>query len=146
MDFIETVRNKARELKRTLVLPEGTEQRTLQAARILVDEGLAGKLVLLGERAAVEAAAAAANTKLDGVEVVDPGQSDALDRYASEYYELRKHKGMTEAAAREKIVDPLHWGAMMVRTGDADAMVAGAENATSAVLVAAFTIIKTAPG
>lgn len=146
MDFIETVRNKARELKRTLVLPEGTEPRTLQAARSLVDERLAGKVILLGERTAVEAAAAKVSTPLHGVDIVDPMQSDALDRYASEYYELRKHKGITESAAREKIVDPLHWGAMMVRAGDADAMVAGAENATSAVLVAAFTIIKTAPG
>ncbi len=146
MDFIETVRTRARELNRTLVLPEGTEHRTLQAARTLVDEGLAGRVVLIGERASVEAAAAEVNTSLDGVEIVDPKKSDSLDRYASEYHELRKHKGMTVDEARERIVDPLHWGAMMVRTDDADAMVAGAENATSAVLVAAFTIIKTAPG
>ena len=146
MDFIETVRSKAKELRRALVLPEGTEPRTLEAARILVDEGLAGSVTLVGTRNEVEKAAAKAGTGLDGVTIVDPQASERLDAYANEYYELRKHKGMTPEQAREGIVEPLRWGAMMVRTGDADAMVAGAENATSNVLLAAFTIIKTAPG
>jgi phosphate acetyltransferase len=146
MDFIDKVRTKATQLQRTLVLPEGTEPRTIQAARILVDERLAGRVVLLGSQAEVQAAAREANTELAGVEVVDPRSSGSLDEYAAEYHALRKHKGVTETDAREKIVEPLHWGAMMVRKGDADAMVAGAENATGNVLVAAFTIIKTAPG
>ena len=146
MDFIDNVRTKARQLQRTLVLPEGTEPRTIQAARRLVDDGLAGKVVLLGTAGDVEQAANEVNTKLDGVDVVDPASSDRVDAYAQEYHELRKHKGMTEEQAREGIVEPLRFGAMMVRLGDADAMVAGAENATSNVLLAAFTIIKTTPG
>ncbi len=146
MDFIDNVRTKAKKLQRTLVLPEGTEPRTIGAARQLVDDGLAGKVVLLGAPADVEAAAKDVDTKLDGIEVVDPTASDRLDAYAQEYHELRKHKGMTPEQAREGIVEPLRYGAMMVRLGDADAMVAGAENATSNVLLAAFTIIKTAPG
>ena len=146
MDFIDNVRTKAKKLQRTLVLPEGTEPRTIRAARQLVDDGLAGKVVLLGAPADVEAAAKEVDTKLDGIEVVDPTASDRLDAYAQEYHELRKHKGMTPEQAREGIVEPLRYGAMMVRLGDADAMVAGAENATSNVLLAAFTIIKTAPG
>lgn len=146
MDFIDNVRTKARQLQRTLVLPEGTEPRTIQAARRLVDDGLAGKVVLLGTAGDVEQAANEVNTKLDGVDVVDPASSDRVDAYAQEYHELRKHKGMTEEQAREGVVEPLRFGAMMVRLGDADAMVAGAENATSNVLLAAFTIIKTAPG
>ena len=146
MDFIETVQDKARQLSRTLVLPEGTEPRTIEAARILVDERLAGRVVLLGGTQEVAAAASKTGTGIAGIDVVDPAHSPSLDAYAREYHELRKHKGMTEEQAREAIVDPLRWGAMMVRTGDADAMVAGAENATSAVLLAAFTIIRTAPG
>ena len=146
MNFIETVRNKARDLKRTLVLPEGTEPRTLQAARILVDEGLAGRVVVLGTRSAIQEAADLVETGLGGIQIVDPALSPDIDRYAAEYYELRKHKGMTKEDARRGITDGLKWGAMMVRTADADAMVAGAENATSSVLVAAFTIIRTAPG
>lgn len=146
MDFIDNVRTKAQKLQRTLVLPEGTEPRTIEAARRLVDDRLAGKVVLLGTPAEVEAAAKGVDTKLDGIDVIDPTASDRLDAYAQEYHELRKHKGMTPEQAREGIVEPLRFGAMMVRQGDADAMVAGAENATSNVLLAAFTIIKTAPG
>lgn len=146
MDFIETVRSKAQQLQRNLVLPEGTEPRTIQAARILVDEKLATTVTLLGKPDAVTQAAEVAETGLDGIEIVDPVRSDRLEAYAAEYVELRKHKGMTLADARAGLSDPLKWGAMMVRMGDADAMVAGAENATSNVLVAAFTIIKTAPG
>lgn len=146
MDFIETVQTKARQLSRTLVLPEGTEPRTIEAARILVDERLAGRVVLLGSAQEVAAAASKAGTGIAGIDVVDPAHSSSLEAYAKELHELRKHKGMTTEQAREAIVDPLRWGAMMVRIGDADAMVAGAENATSAVLLAAFTIIRTAPG
>ncbi len=146
MAFIEQMREKAKSLKRNLVLPEGTEPRTVQAARILVDEGLAGTVTLIGKPDAVEAVAKEQNVDLKGVEVVDPSASGDLDEFAKAYHELRKHKGMDETTARQEIIDPLKWGAMMVRTDKADAMVAGAENATGNVLVAAFTIIKTAPG
>ncbi|MFW5744909.1 MAG: phosphate acyltransferase, partial [Spirochaetota bacterium] len=121
MDFIDNVRTKAKKLQRTLVLPEGTEPRTIGAARQLVDDGLAGKVVLLGAPAEVEAAAKQVDTKLDGIDVVDPTASDRLDAYAQEYHELRRHKGMTPEQAREGIVEPLRYGAMMVRLGDADA-------------------------
>jgi len=146
MAFIDEMRKKAKNLKRNLVLPEGTEPRTVQAARILVDEGLAGSVTLIGKPDAVEAVAAEKNVSLKGINVVNPSASSDLDEFAKAYHELRKHKGMDEATARQEILDPLKWGAMMVRTEKADAMVAGAENATGNVLVAAFTIIKTAPG
>jgi phosphate acetyltransferase len=146
MNFIETVRTKAKELQRALVLPEGTEPRTIQAARLLVDENLVGSVTLLGQSEAVAKAASELNTSLDGIQTVDPVTSDDLERYAEEYVELRKHKGMTIEDARAGLADPLKFGAMMVHMDDADAMVAGAENATGNVLVAAFTIVKTAPG
>jgi phosphate acetyltransferase len=146
MEFVQSVQKKARELKRTLVLPEGTEPRTIRAARVMVDEGLVGRVVLLGTTEAVTRAAASAETSLDGITVADPLSSPSRDRYAAEYHELRKHKGMTEEQAREDIVAPLRWGAMMTRLGDADAMVAGAESSTGDVLLASFTIIRTEPG
>jgi phosphate acetyltransferase len=146
MAFIEQMREKAKSLKRNLVLPEGTEPRTVQAARVLIDEGLAGSVTLVGKPDAVEAVATEQSVSLKGIEVVDPSAGGDLDEFAKAYHELRKHKGMDEATARQEILDPLKWGAMMVRTDKADAMVAGAENATGNVLVAAFTIIKTAPG
>jgi phosphate acetyltransferase len=146
MDFVERMHAKAQKLRRNLVLPEGTEPRTIQAARILVDKGLAGSVTLLGTKDAVSKAASDAGVALDGVTVTDPAHSEQREAYADEYVELRKHKGMDKATATNEITEPLKWGAMMVRRGDADAMVAGAENATGDVLLAAFTIIKTAPG
>lgn len=146
MDFVEHMHAKAKELQRRLVFPEGTEPRTIQAARILVDKKLAGRVTLLGSETAVSAAAESAGVKLAGIEVLDPASAETRQGYADEYQELRKHKGMDAGTAHREITDPLKWGAMMVRKGDADAMVAGAENATGDVLVAAFTIIKTAPG
>lgn len=146
MNFVETMKNRARELQRRLVLPEGTEPRTIEAARRLVDEKLAAEVTLVGAAEEVTAAAAQAGVSLDGIVVATPQTSARRDAYAAEYHELRKKKGITEAEAYETIVEPLRWGAMMVRLGDADAMVAGAENATGNVLLAAFQIIKTAPG
>lgn len=110
------------------------------------DEGLAAHVYLVGDPKAVDAAADAEGVALSGIEIINPETSDKRAEFAAEYHELRKHKGMDLDTATEQIVAPLKWGAMMVRTGLVDAMVAGAENATGDVLVASFTIIKTAPG
>jgi phosphate acetyltransferase len=146
MTFAEKMKNKARSLKKTLILPEGTEPRTLAAARLITDQSLASSVLLVGTRGQIEKAAAAAGITLEGITIVDPISSENRKRYGAEYAVLRSHKGLTEEEAYEQIVDPLKWGAMAVRLGDADAMVAGAENSTGNVLVAAFTIIKTRPG
>ncbi|MDR1315235.1 MAG: phosphate acetyltransferase, partial [Spirochaetales bacterium] len=90
--------------------------------------------------------AAEVKTDLGGITVTDPLSSPLLAEYAKEYFELRKHKGVDEAKAREMICEQLRWGAMMVRKGHADSMVAGAINATGNVIVAAATIVGTAPG
>lgn len=140
------MKDKAKKLQKKLVLPEGTESRTLKAARIIMDEGYASEVALVGKASDIESAASEAGVSLDGLTLVDPSASDRIDAYAAEYYELRKSKGISEQEAKEAIVDPLKWGSMMVRLGDSDAMVAGAENSTGNVLRAAFTIIKTAPG
>jgi len=146
MTFSDKMKEKARRKNKALVLPEGLEPRTLNAARKIVDEGLAAEVYLIGEETEVAKAANNAGADISGVKIAVPGDAAFLDKFASEYYELRKHKGMTPEEAREKIVDPLNWGAMMVRLGVVDAMVAGAENSTAAVLRAAMTIIKTKPG
>lgn len=146
MAFAERMIEKAKELGRTLVLPEGTEQRTLKAAVRMMDESIAKEIIVVGTEAAVRAAAADAGVAIDRLRVVDPAVSPERDHYAEELYGLRKHKGMTETEAAAEIVEPLKWGAMMVRIGAADAMVAGAESSTADVLKAGLTIIKTAPG
>lgn len=146
MSFTESMRKKARELQNSLVLAEGTEPRTLHAARIITDENLASMVTLVGNEEEVRKAAESAGVSLKGIQIADPIQSTRREAYAAEFYELRKHKGISLDDARKKMEDNLNWGAMMVRLGDAHAMVAGAENSTGKVLMSGFTIIKTAPG
>lgn len=146
MTFTEKMTEKARSMGKTLVLPESTEPRTLKAARIVADEKIASRIFLVGHPDSIRKAADDAGVSLSGLDIVEPAVSDRLEAYANEYHELRKHKGLSLDEARDRIVDPLLWGSMMVRMDDADAMVAGAENATAKVLVAGFTIIRTAPG
>ena len=146
MSFVEDMKAKAVSMQKKLVLPEGTEPRTLAAARIIMDEKLASEVFLIGAADAIEGVAKEEGVSLDGITVLDPASSDLADSYGKEYYELRKHKGLSEEDAQTQIKDCLKWGAMMVRKGDADAMVAGADNPTGKVLVAGFTIIKTSPG
>jgi phosphate acetyltransferase len=146
MDFVKEMKLKAKSMQKKLVLPEGTEPRTIKAARLIADEGFAAAVFLVGKKADVENAAAKAGVNLAGVTVVDPASEPELEKYAAQYYELRKHKGMTAEQAKLEIVDPLRWGAMMVHLGAADAFVAGAENTTAAVLRAGLAIIGTTPG
>ena len=146
MTFAEKMKGLAKEAAKNLVLAEGLEPRTVRAARKIVDEGLAASVTLVGNEAKVRENAASLGVSLEGIKISDPDASDKKAEFAHEYYEMRKHKGMTEEQALVDIVDELRWGAMMVHLGYADAMVAGAESTTANVLRAAFTIIKCKPG
>ena len=146
MTFSEKISEKARKLSKNLVLPESTELRILKAARTVIDKKIAREVFLVGEPTKVEQAAEKDGVNLYGMRIVHPKESPKLDAYAEQYYQLRAHKGISLEEARQKIVEPLHWGMMMVTQGDADAIVAGTENATAKVLIAGFTIIRTAPG
>jgi phosphate acetyltransferase len=146
MDFVKEMKAKARDLQKRLVLPEGTEVRTIKAARILVDERLASEVVLLGRESEIQKIAAQEGVNLEGVEIINPEIAKNFDAYANEFYELRKHKGMTPEQAKIDMQDPMRWGAMMVKLGHCDAMVAGAEHATADVLRAGLAIIGTIPG
>ncbi|GHV66122.1 phosphate acetyltransferase [Spirochaetia bacterium] len=146
MDFVKEMRAKAKSLQKKLVLAEGTEPRTIMAARIIVDEELASEVTLVGAVAEIQKAAEKAGVHLGGINLVNPVASPLIGKYAHEYYELRKHKGITEEQAKTDIAHFLRWGAMMVRMGGADAMVAGAESATADVLRSGLAIIGTTPG
>jgi phosphate acetyltransferase len=146
MLFAEKMKSKARENQKVLVLPEGTERRTIIAARQIIDQKLASKVILVGKVDDINKVAETEKVNLDGIDLVDPLTSRKLDSYAKEFFELRKHKGISEQEALEAMKDQLRYGAMMVRLGDGDAMVAGADNTTGAVLVASFQIIKTQVG
>ena len=125
--FLKTMFDRARSDKQTIVLPEGDDERTLKAAEQIIAEGVAD-LVILGDAEAIAAS------------------PYALAGMAHELYELRKHKGMTEEQALALMDDVLYFGVMMVKTGHADGMVAGACHATGDVLRPCLQILKTAPG
>ncbi|MBR6215399.1 MAG: phosphate acetyltransferase [Spirochaetaceae bacterium] len=146
MNFVEEMKNKAKSLQNSLVLPEGTEERTVIAAGKIIAEKVAKKVILIGNVDEVKKVAAANKVSLDGVDIIDSTSSEWNEEFANEYYELRKKKGMTPEQAKEDIKNPLRFGAMMVRKDKADAMVAGALSATADVLRAGLTIIGTAPG
>lgn len=129
-----------------LVLPEGTEERTLKAARSIVDEKLVSELFLIGSDDAVSTAASKAGVKLDGIKIIDPKKSEWLDSFAESYYEKRKAKGMTLEQAKIEMSAELGFAAMMLVQDKADAMVAGALNTTADVLRAGLKVIGTLPG
>jgi phosphate acetyltransferase len=146
MDLLQTMKAKAKAKQKKLVLPEGTDLRTIKSAAGVVAEGFAASVTLLGNVSEIEKLAAQEGVNLKGVTILDPAASADLERYAKEYYELRKHKGLTLEQARTDIVSQLRWGSMMLHLGDVDAMVAGAENTTAEVLRAGLAIIGTSPG
>ena len=133
MDIIEQLIERAKSRPRSVVLPEGEDARIALAARRLRDEGIA-RPILVGERAALEAAAASAGVALDGIESVSPRTSEALDAYASLYVEGRPTAN--EKVAKRLLARPLFYAAMSVKAGDADALVAGASQPTARVIEA----------
>lgn len=146
MTFAEKMKGLAKKANKRLVLAEGLEKRTVTAARKILDEGLASSVTLVGNEEKVRAFASEIGVDLTGIAISDPEKCGKKEEFATEYYELRKHKGMTIEQARVDIVDQLRWGAMLVHLGYADAMVAGAESTTGNVLRACFNIIKCKPG
>ena len=146
MNFVESMKAKAKSYQNKLVLPEGTEPRTVQAARKIVDEKIASSVTLLGEESAVAVVAKSVGVKLDGIKVINPAKSEWLGDFANAYYEKRKAKGMTPEQAKIDMASILRFGAMMVNKGYADAMVSGAESTTADLLRAGLTVIGTAPG
>ncbi|AFG38239.1 phosphate acetyltransferase [Spirochaeta africana] len=146
MSFITRMHTRAKDFQGVLVLPEGSEPRTVAAARKLLDQGLCREALLVGSRTGIESTAAGQNIELAGITLIEPEHDQDFEACSQEFAELRRHKGVTLEQARSQMLQPLNYGAMLVRRGRADAMVAGAENTTGAVLRAAFTIIRTAPG
>ncbi len=142
-NFMETIKAKAKADLKTIVLAEGEEQRTIDAAAQVLKEGYA-KLILLGDPEVIKSKAA--NVDISGAEIIDPATSELAPELANGLYELRKHKGMTPEQASEIIKDVLYFGCMLVKTGRADGMVAGAVHATADVMRSSLQTIKTAPG
>lgn len=146
MELFEKLTARAKEAPQRIVLPEGTEPRTLTAADRIIADGIA-KIILIGDPC--EVSRMADSLKLENIKyatVVNPADEKVIDRYAPLFYELRESKGVTMEEARLTAANPLYLGCLMVKAGDADGQVAGAMNTTGNVLRAAFQVIKTVPG
>lgn len=146
MSYIEVIKEKARLDKKTIVLPETTDKRTLIAASHILEEGIAD-IIMIGNEEKIMDGATWLEIELDGVTIINPETTDKLDYYVDVLYETRKNKGMTPEKAREILLtDYLTFGVVMVKVNEADGMVAGACHATADTLRPALQILKTAPG
>ncbi|NMC39582.1 MAG: phosphate acetyltransferase [Bacteroidales bacterium] len=146
MELLDIIKANARKLQKRIVLPEGYEERTLKAADISISENLA-EIILIGNPSEIEKKAKSLGLgNLKKAEIVNPLSHPKKDHYVNIMVELRKHKGMTHEEAAKLIEDPLYLGVLMIKNGDADGEVSGADHATGDVLRPAFHYVKTAPG
>ena len=146
MKLIDDIKSKARKLNKRIVLPEGTEERTLKAADRILGEGLA-RIILIGNADEINGLASGWNLKnIEKAEIIDPLSHPKKDHYVDMMVEIRKKKGLTREEALKLIEDPLYLSVLMIKNGDADGEVAGAANATGDVLRPAFQYVKTKPG
>ncbi|MCD8571927.1 MAG: phosphate acetyltransferase [Bacteroides graminisolvens] len=146
MDLISEIVARAKANRQRIVLPEGTEERTLKAADQVLADGVAD-LILIGNPAEIKDLSAQWSLKhIDQATIVDPENQPKKEEYAELLFELRKKKGMTMEDARKLVLDPLYLGCLMVKNNDADGQLAGARNTTGNVLRPALQIIKTVPG
>ncbi|MCL2224673.1 MAG: phosphate acetyltransferase [Defluviitaleaceae bacterium] len=146
MDFLEAVKQRAKSQLKTIVLPESMEPRMLKATHQILAEGLA-KIILIGNKAELEKAAAAENATISGATIIDPADYAEMDSLAEKLYELRKAKGLTLEEAKKTLAEnAITLSNMLVKEGIADGMVAGAITSTADVLRPSLQILKTAPG
>ena len=146
MDLISQIVARAKANKQRIVLPEGTEERTLKAADQVLADGVA-ELILIGNPTEIKALAEKFELKnIDKATIIDPEDHPKKEEYAQLLCELRKKKGMTIEEARKLVLDPLYLGCLIIKAGDADGQLAGARNTTGNVLRPALQIIKTSPG
>ncbi len=143
--FKYEILERARSCKKRIVLPEGDEERTLKAAAWAIDREIAD-IILLGDKSTIMRKAALIGLEIDnGIDIINPNESEKFDDYVSTYYELRKHKHYTIDIAQDRMQDTIYYGTMMIFKGDADGLVSGAVNTTQHTIRPAFEIIKTKP-
>jgi phosphate acetyltransferase len=145
MDLLEQIRANAKQKNRRIVLPEGTSERTLKAADIILKEGLA-QLILLGNIDEIHRLEKEFGLDLSKAELIDPVRSPKKGLYIEKLCELRKSKGLTPADAEKLLDQDIYYGPMMIYMGDADGEVSGAEHSTADTVRPALQIVKTAPG
>lgn len=147
MSFIEEIKNRAKEDKKTIILPEAEDKRVLEAASKVIKQGFA-KVILLGDEEKIKEDSSKNKIDLDGVGIINPLTSDKKEEYKQKLYELRKNKGMTLEQAEELLKEPIYFGMMMLKdeNSKADGLVSGAAHSTANTLRPALQILKTKPG
>ena len=143
MSFIESIKQRAKQNIKTIILPEAEDKRVLEAASKVIAQGFA-KVILIGDKEQVEKDSKENNIDLSGVEIIDIKTSTKKQEYAQKLFELRQAKGMTEEEASKLIEEPIYFGMMMLKNGEADGLVSGAAHSTSNTLRPALQILKTA--
>src|ERR1043166_1838662 len=144
MRFIGGVIEKVQRHPKRIVFPEGTEPRVLQAARQFFSLRL-GAPILLGDRTRIKEAAEQLNVSLEGIRIINPAESEDLDAFTARFERVRRFKGIQEREAREAMIKPNYYGAMMVAMHQADGLISGTNEITGSVLRPLFQIIKVAP-
>ena len=146
MTLIESIIARAKSNKQRIVLPESLEERTLTAADMALADEIA-EIILIGNREEIFALAEKLGLKnIDKATIIDPATSEKTAEYANLLYELRKSKGMTPEKAAQQVLDPLYFGCLIIKSGDADGQISGALSTTGETLRPALQIIKCAPG
>lgn len=145
MDLMKEFWEKAKSNVKRIVLPEGEEDRNILAGASIKKNGLA-ELILIGNAKKIKVKAQSLGANIEGIEIIDPSTSEKTATYVKEFYELRKNKGITLEKAEKIVKDPMYFGTMMVKLGDADGLVSGAVHTTGDLLRPGLQIIKTAPG
>ena len=146
MNFIENIKNRAKQEIKTIVLPEAEDIRTLKATQIALKEKYAN-IVLVGNEEIIKQKAQENNVNIEGATIINPQTSKDYEKYAQLLYELRKNKGMTIEQAKELVLNPVYFGMLMVKDEEttADGLVSGAAHSTADTLRPALQILKTAP-
>lgn len=145
MAFIDGIKEKAKQSVKTIILPESEDIRVLEGASKAL-KGKYANIILIGDETEVNERAKQNNIDLTGAQIVNPKTSEKYEEYANAFYELRKAKGMTLEQAKETLLEPIYFGMMMVKQGNADGLVSGACHSTANTLRPALQILKTAPG
>ena len=140
LKFLEEIKAKASNMKKTIVLPESHDERVLKAAEILTREGIA-KVITIGNEEKIREDSARLSVDLQGVRIIDPVKSESTSDFANMFFNLRKHKGVSIEDAREIVKKDLYFGAMLVKEGMADGSVAGSTASTGDVIKAALQCV-----
>lgn len=145
MNFIDTIKERAKKDIKTIVLPETEDIRTLQATEKVLKEGFAN-IVLIGNVEKTKELANKNQISIEGAKIIDPSKSEKYDEYVNKFFELRQKKGVSIEKAKYTMLNNVYFGMMMVKCGDADGLVSGAAHSTADTLRPALQILKTAEG